>query len=66
MERSATLGRRSPQNPQPRRGGTNRNQAYLGEMTWRFDNRSYPDLFRDTLMKLVEAPVLEYRRLTAA
>ncbi len=41
-------------------------QAYLDEMTWRFDNRSNPYLFRDTLMKLIEAPVLEYKRLIAA
>jgi hypothetical protein len=41
-------------------------QAYLDEMTWRFDNRSNPYLFRDTLIELVEAPVLEYKKLTAA
>jgi transposase-like protein len=41
-------------------------QAYLDEMTWRFDNRSNPYLFHDTLTKLVEAPVLEYKKLTAA
>jgi hypothetical protein len=40
--------------------------AYLDEMTFRFNNRSNPYLFRDTLMKLVEAPVLEYKKLTAA
>ena len=40
--------------------------AYLDEMTFRFNNRSNPFLFRDTLMKLIEAPVLEYKRLTAA
>ena len=31
--------------------------AYLDEMTFRFNNRSNPFLFRDTLMKLLEAPV---------
>jgi transposase-like protein len=41
-------------------------QAYLDEMTWRFDNRNNPYLFRDTIMKLIEAPVLEYKKLTAA
>jgi hypothetical protein len=41
-------------------------QAYLDEMTWRFDNRNNPYLFRDTMMKLIEAPVLEYKRLTSA
>ncbi len=40
--------------------------AYLDEMTFRFNNRSNPFLFRDTLMKLIEAPVLEYKKLTAA
>lgn len=40
--------------------------AYLDEMTFRFNNRNNPFLFRDTMMKLLEAPVLEYKRLTAA
>ena len=40
--------------------------AYLDEMRFRFNNRSNPYLFRDTLMKLIEAPVLEYKKLTAA
>jgi transposase-like protein len=40
--------------------------AYLDEMTFRFNNRSNPFLFRDTMMKLLEAPVLEYKKLTAA
>jgi len=40
--------------------------AYLDEMTFRFNNRNNPYLFRDTLMKLIEAPVLEYKKLTAA
>lgn len=40
--------------------------AYLDEMTFRFNNRDNPFLFRDTLMKLLEAPVLEYKKLTAA
>lgn len=40
--------------------------AYLDEMTFRFNNRSNPYLFRDTLIKLLEAPVLEYKKLTAA
>jgi len=41
-------------------------QAYLDEMTWRFDNRNNPFLFRDTMMKLIEAPVLEYKKLTSS
>lgn len=40
--------------------------AYLDEMAFRFNDRSNPYLFRDTLMKLIEAPVLEYKKLTAA
>ncbi len=40
--------------------------AYLDEMTFRFNNRDNPYLFRDTLLKLLEAPVLEYKKLTAA
>jgi ISXO2-like transposase domain len=40
--------------------------AYLDEMTFRFNNRNNPFLFRDTMMKLLEAPVLEYKKLTAA
>jgi hypothetical protein len=40
--------------------------AYLDEMTSRFNNRSNPFLFGDTLLKLIEAPVLKYKKLTAA
>jgi hypothetical protein len=40
--------------------------AYLDEMTFRFNNRDNPYLFRDTLLKLIEAPVLAYKTLTAA
>jgi transposase-like protein len=39
--------------------------AYLDEMTFRFNNRDNLYLFRDTLMKLIEAPVLEYKKLTS-
>lgn len=31
----------------------------------RFNNRKHPYLFRDTLAKLVNAPNLEYKELTA-
>lgn len=41
-------------------------EAYLDEMTFRFNNRANPYLFRDTLLKLIEAPVLEYKKLIAA
>jgi len=35
-------------------------------MTFRLKNRDNPYLFRDTMLKLIEAPVPEYKRLTAA
>jgi transposase-like protein len=41
-------------------------EAYLDEMTFRFNNRNNPYLFRDTLMRLIDAPKLEYKKLTAA
>lgn len=41
-------------------------QAYLDEFEFRFNNRENPYLFRDTLMKLVEADALTYEALTAA
>jgi transposase-like protein len=40
-------------------------QAYLDEMTWRFDNRKNPYLFRDTMLKLIQSDNLEYKELTA-
>ena len=40
--------------------------AYLDEMTWRFNNRKNPFLFRDTMMKLIRSENLEYKELTAA
>jgi hypothetical protein len=40
--------------------------AYLGEMTFRSNNRANPYLFRDSLLKLTDTPVLEYKKLTAA
>ena len=40
--------------------------AYLDEMTFRFNNRQNRYMARDTLMKPIEAPVLEYKKLTAA
>jgi transposase-like protein len=41
-------------------------QAYLDEMTWRFENRKNPYLFRDTMLKLIASHNLEYKELTAA
>lgn len=40
--------------------------AYLDEITFRFNNRHNLYLFPDTMLKLIEAPVLEYKKLTAA
>lgn len=40
--------------------------AYLDEMTFRFNNRKDPYLFRDTILKLIAAQNLEYKELTAA
>ncbi len=40
--------------------------AYLQEMTWRFNNRKNPYLFRDTMLKLIGSDNLEYKQLTAA
>jgi transposase-like protein len=38
--------------------------AYLDEMTWRFNNRKNPFLFRDTMLKLIQSENLEYKELT--
>ena len=40
--------------------------AYLQEMTWRFNNRKNPFLFRDTLLKLIASENLEYKDLVKA
>ena len=34
-------------------------------MCWRFDNRKNQFLFRDTLIKMLEADNVEYKELTA-
>ena len=39
--------------------------AYLDEMCFRFNNRKNPYLFRDTMLKLIDSPNLEYKHLTA-
>jgi transposase-like protein len=39
--------------------------AYLDEMCFRFNNRKNPYLFRDTILKLIDSPNLEYKHLTA-
>ncbi len=40
--------------------------AYLDEMTWRFNNRKNPFLFRDTMLRLINSENLEYKELIAA
>jgi hypothetical protein len=39
--------------------------AHRDEMEFWFNSRSNPCLFRDTLMKLIEAPAPEFKRLNA-
>jgi transposase-like protein len=39
--------------------------SYLEEMSFRFNNRTNPYLFRDTILKLIGSANLEYKRLTA-
>jgi transposase-like protein len=39
-------------------------QAYCNEMTFRFNNRKNPYLFRDTILKLIQSTNVEYKRLT--
>jgi transposase-like protein len=39
--------------------------AYLDEMCFRFNNRKNPYLFRDTMLKLIDSPNLEYKALIA-
>jgi transposase-like protein len=39
--------------------------AYLDEMCFRFNNRKNPYLFRDTIIKLIQSPNLEYKELIA-
>ena len=40
--------------------------AYLDEMAWRFNNRRNPYLFRDTLLKLLEAQSLPFQALVSS
>jgi len=39
--------------------------AYLDELEWRFNNRDNPYLFRDTLLKLIQADNLPYQELVS-
>ena len=38
---------------------------YLEELEWRFNNRENPNIFRDTLKRIVRTDPLEYRSLVA-
>lgn len=40
--------------------------AYLDEMTWRFNNRKNPFLFRDTIRRMLNSDNLEFKELIAA
>jgi transposase-like protein len=37
--------------------------SYLDEMAWRFNNRRNPYLFRDTMLKLLEAKAMPFKQL---
>jgi hypothetical protein len=39
--------------------------AYLDEFEWRFNNRENVNLFRDTLIALLSAETLPYRKLVS-
>lgn len=39
--------------------------AYLDEFEWRFNNRNNQYLFRDTIIKLLNAPKMEFKKLVA-
>ncbi|MHB8525123.1 MAG: IS1595 family transposase [Candidatus Acidiferrales bacterium] len=41
-------------------------QSYCNEMCFRFNNRKNPYLFRDTILRLIASPNLEYKKLTRA
>jgi hypothetical protein len=41
-------------------------QPYYDEICFRFNNRKNLYLFRDTILKLIASPNLEYKRLTQA
>jgi len=45
--------------------GREKVEAGYHEMTWRFNNRKSPFLFRDAMLRLIESGNLEYRELTA-
>jgi len=49
-----------------RRVSANHLPVYLDEMTWQFNDRKNPFLFRDTMLKLIASSNLEYKELTKA
>ncbi len=40
--------------------------AAVDKLTWRFNNRKNPFLFRDTMLKLIHTENLEYKELAKA
>jgi transposase-like protein len=38
-------------------------ESYLSEFEWRFNNRNNPHLFRDTLIRLLNSPKMEFKEL---
>jgi transposase-like protein len=38
-------------------------QAYIDEFEWRFNGRDNPELFRDTMLRLLNTPKMEFREL---
>ena len=38
-------------------------QAYLDEFEWRFNGRDNPELFRDTMIRLLNTPKMEFKEL---
>ena len=40
-------------------------QSYCNEMCFRFNNRKNPFLFRDTILRLIASPNIEYKQLTS-
>ncbi len=38
-------------------------QAYIDEFEWRFNGRDNPELFRDTMIRLLNTPKMEFKEL---
>ena len=39
-------------------------QSYIDEFEWRFNGRDNPELFRDTMVRLLNTPKMEFKELT--